>query len=83
MNIAKRTYLLLVATCDETARVWVHADILKSREVWAAGWLQKSELVRLLEGTKEEHVCELCMGTQHAPCRYCSVEESGIPIELY
>lgn len=80
MKIAKRTYLLLVATCDDSARVWVHSDILKSRDVWAAGWLQKSELIRLLEGNDDSHVCQTCQGSQHVPCRYCSLEQT--PIEL-
>jgi len=82
MKISKRTYLLLVATCDDTARLWVHSDILKSRDVWAAGWLQKSELVRLLQGDEEQHVCKTCHGSQCIPCRFCSEEQSGTPIEL-
>lgn len=82
MKISKRTYLLLVATCDDTARLWIHADILKSRDVWAAGWLQKSELVHLLEGYEELHVCETCRGSQYVPCRFCLEEQCGTPIEL-
>lgn len=83
MNIAKRSYLLLVATCDDSARLWLHADILKSRNLWAAGWLQKSELVRLLEENERQHTCQACHGAQHVPCNYCSLEHIGIPIELF
>ena len=79
----KRTYCLLEATCDPTARLWVEIEILKSRRVWSAGWLQKESLQQLLaelelEGTGGDP-CQRCHGERTAPCRYCTVAE---PISL-
>ena len=57
----KRTYCLLEATCDPTARLWVEIEILKSRRVWTAGWLQKEPLQQLLPELERE-------GTGGAAC---------------
>jgi len=79
----KQTYVLLEATCDASARLWVDIEILKSRRVWSAGWLQKETLQRLLE-EEEEHgaqtPCRACGGGKVMPCRYCCTSE---PISLF
>jgi tryptophan-rich hypothetical protein len=79
----KQTYVLLEATCDASARLWVDIEILKSRRVWSAGWLQKETLQRLLE-EEEDHgaqtPCRACGGGKVMPCRYCCTSE---PISLF
>ena len=81
----KQTYVLLEATCEASARLWVDIEILKSRRVWSAGWLQKETLQRLL--AEDEHgegdvqsPCRACGGRGFAPCRYCCSTE---PISLF
>lgn len=82
---SKQTYVLLEATCDGTARLWVDVDILKSRKIWSAGWLQKETLQKLLaedtvDGDKAHPPCKACGGRKTAPCRYCCSQE---PIQLF
>jgi hypothetical protein len=36
--------LLLQASCDSAAQLWVNAELLKDRKEWAAGWLPMSEV---------------------------------------
>ncbi len=83
----KQTYVLLEATCDASVRLWVDIEILKSRQIWSAGWLQKETLQKLL--AEEEHgggnrdlssPCQACGGRKVAPCRYCCSPE---PISLF
>jgi tryptophan-rich hypothetical protein len=33
----KATFLLMQASCDATAQLWVNSDNLKDRQRWAAG----------------------------------------------
>ncbi|KAL6762399.1 hypothetical protein V8C86DRAFT_1759659, partial [Haematococcus lacustris] len=37
-------FVLMQASCDATAQLWVNRDSLKDRSCWAAGWLQMDEL---------------------------------------
>jgi tryptophan-rich hypothetical protein len=80
MKIKTTTFVLLVATCDENAKLWVHIDMLKSKSLWAPGWLQKSELHALLSEKNACNVCETCQGTGAVQCRYC---HSNTPIQLF
>lgn len=34
----------LVASCDDQARVWVNAQLLKDRRLWLPGWRSLAEL---------------------------------------
>jgi tryptophan-rich hypothetical protein len=43
-NDSEWIFAELVASCDETARFWVNAKILKDRQRWAAGWLTLEEI---------------------------------------
>ena len=81
-NKKKRTYCLLEATCDPTARLWVELEILKSRRIWAAGWLQRDTLRSILDEMAAEgegDPCDTCHGEKTVPCRYCCSLE---PISL-
>ena len=80
VKIQSTTFVLLVATCDENAKLWVHIDILKSKSLWAPGWLQKSELHALLSEKNASNVCETCQGTGATQCTYC---HSNTPIQLF
>lgn len=55
----KMVFLLVQASCDAAAQLWVNADNLKDRSLWAAGWLQMSEV----------RDPELAVGV---PCRSCA-----------
>jgi hypothetical protein len=81
----KTTYALLVATCDESAKLWVDIEILKARSVWSAGWLQKETLLRLMAeadetNTEGQEACAACGGCGTVACRYCC---DTSPIQLY
>lgn len=54
---------------------------LKERERWAAGWLQKAEIVAVeaLAGAGAE--CKACGGTGRLPCPLCSAT-GGEVVEL-
>jgi len=69
------TYVLLVATCDEQTQFWVDAKNLKDRSLFAAGWLQKSELSSLEQSGAG---CRACSGTGAAPCPVCSAAPGAI-----
>lgn len=64
------TFVLLVATCDSSSQLWVNVKNLKDREAWAAGWLQKAELMEMV--TKIGPQCKVCSGRRVIPCRLCS-----------
>jgi tryptophan-rich hypothetical protein len=64
------TFVLLVATCDSSAQLWVNVKNLKDRGAWAAGWLQKAELRGM--GAQIGPQCKVCNGKRVTPCRLCS-----------
>lgn len=69
----KNVYVLLVATCDDTVRLWCPIDILQCRDVWAPGWLQKSELQSLIQSRRTATTsCETCHGDGSITCTFCS-----------
>lgn len=43
----KGTFVLMSATCDESAQFWVNLQNLRERDRWASGWLQKTEMQAL------------------------------------
>ena len=65
-------FLLLQASCDHSAQLWVNALNLKSRSRWAAGWLPMGEVrdvEALQQGTGQE--CKSCEGTGFKACEMC------------
>jgi len=81
----KDWFLEMVSTCDETTRFWLNAKILKDRERWSAGWLQKEELLGIQgEGeAKTAIICKACKGCRTKPCHMCAKSEDGLhPIDI-
>ena len=78
----KTVYVLLVATCDDQVKLWCPIGMLKCRDMWAAGWLQKSELQSLLQSRQKPVTipCDTCDGRGTVPCMFCS--GNGIIIDL-
>lgn len=73
---SKDTYVLLVATCDESVQLWVNMKNLKDRSLWAAGWLQKKELLALRSAPSSGNAqhgtaCKVCRGSGRVECGLC------------
>jgi len=66
---------LLVSTCDAGTQLWVPLATLRSREAWAAGWLQKCELEAFVGPP-----CPACGEAGSVPCNLCS--RAGQEIEF-
>lgn len=62
----KETFVLLVSTCDTTTQFWINIKNLKERERWAAGWLQREEVMK---NTGVD--CKVCNGTGLTHCPLC------------
>lgn len=75
-------YVLLSATCNKETQLWVNIKNLKDRKSWAAGWLQKEDLKRLVneETLVGRTACKVCSGTGLVVCPLCSL--AGEIIEL-
>jgi len=71
-KIGKLTFLLMAATCDESAMLWIPVDVLRSRNAWASGWLQKQQLKELISRRQEGILCPTCGGGKVVQCMYCS-----------
>lgn len=68
------TYLLLQASCDSSAQLWVNGLTLRNRSCWAAGWLSMSELLGDADGsgtTNSGHKCHTCSGLGYRACSAC------------
>ncbi|WIA11765.1 hypothetical protein OEZ85_011859 [Tetradesmus obliquus] len=65
-------FLLLQASCDTSAQLWVNVQTLRDRGVWAAGWLPMSEIQGLgLEVQGRGLKCQACSGLGFKPCQSC------------
>jgi tryptophan-rich hypothetical protein len=73
-------FVELVATCDDTVKLWVNIKTLKDRSAWAAGWLQRRELEALESSARGSKECKACGGGGKIPCPVCS--RAGEVIEL-
>lgn len=73
-------FVLMVATCDETVQLWVNLKNLKDRSLWAAGWLQRTEMRALEEQGAAGPECKVCRGSCAVPCPLCS--RAGEVVEL-
>ncbi|GBF96823.1 hypothetical protein Rsub_09679 [Raphidocelis subcapitata] len=68
----RATFLLLQASCDASAQIWVNAQNLRDRQRWAAGWLQMSEILGQAEGAVGSgQVCRSCSGLGVKVCAAC------------
>ena len=61
-------FVELTATCDPLAKIWLNAALLKDRQRWAGGWLQKSELLETEEGGRP---CAECGRKGRVACPIC------------
>ena len=43
-NQGKLIFAELVASCDPDVRFWINASVLKSRQLWRAGWQTLEQL---------------------------------------
>ena len=51
----------------------------QDRERWAAGWLQKEELLGIQgEGEAKATICMACKGSRTKPCQMCAKSEDGL-----
>ena len=75
----KETFVCMVATCDENAKLWINIKNLKDRALWAAGWLQRTEM-RAREAQEGGAECRTCHGAGTVACPLCSL--AGEVVEL-
>jgi tryptophan-rich hypothetical protein len=76
----KESFVLMVATCDGNAKLWLNMANLKDRSRWAAGWLQRTDMAALQGGGGTGAECKACRGAGIVPCPLCSA--AGEVIEL-
>ena len=69
---AGETFVCMVSTCDSSKRLWMHASILKSRQAWAPGWLQKEEIAAATGAVESSVECKACAGEGRTPCMLCN-----------
>ncbi|KAG0591249.1 hypothetical protein M758_1G157200 [Ceratodon purpureus] len=78
----KDWFLEMVSACDETTRFWINSKILKDREQWSAGWLQRGELHGIKDETLREEakatICKACKGCRTQPCQMCAKSEGDL-----
>ena len=69
---AGETFVCMVSTCDGSKRLWMNSSILRSRDSWAPGWLQKEEIA-VASGAEDSSVeCKACSGEGRTPCMLCN-----------
>ncbi|XP_073388546.1 uncharacterized protein [Physcomitrium patens] len=78
----KEWFLEMVSACDDTTRLWINAKILRDRERWSAGWLQRGELHGIkVEGEGERQskavICKGCKGRKTQSCQMCAETAGG------
>ena len=66
-------FALMVATCDEATQLWLNVKNLKDRSRWAAGWLQRSDMLALQGEGATGAECKACRGAGRVPCPLCSL----------
>eukprot|EP00890_Picochlorum_soloecismus_P006665 jgi/Picsp_1/823/NSC_04312-R1_hypothetical protein CHLNCDRAFT_144126 [Chlorella variabilis] len=67
-----KQFLLMVATCDERAKIWVPLDVVRCRDVWAPGWLQREALKKLIAERVEGSACGECGGKMYLATMHCN-----------
>ncbi|GIL59661.1 hypothetical protein Vafri_14391, partial [Volvox africanus] len=64
-------FVHMQASCDPATQLWINASNLKDRDLWAAGWLQKSEMEDPSAAMAGGVPCRACSGTGAIPCPVC------------
>lgn len=72
-------FVLMVAACDESVRLWVEARSLRDRARWTPGWVTVADVVDR-RGRKDGRGvspragagCKACGGDGRAPCPLCT-----------
>ncbi|GIL85582.1 hypothetical protein Vretimale_13319 [Volvox reticuliferus] len=64
-------FVHMQASCDPATQLWINAGNLKDRDLWAAGWLQKSEMEDPTAAMAGGVPCRACSGTGAIPCPVC------------
>ncbi|KXZ45765.1 hypothetical protein GPECTOR_50g558 [Gonium pectorale] len=64
-------FVQMQASCDPATQLWMNAANLKDRDLWAAGWLQKSEMENPQGAMAGGVTCRACSGTGATPCPAC------------
>jgi hypothetical protein len=80
-------FVLMVAACDESIRLWVDARALRDRSRWTPGWVTVADVVERRSkkdgrgvGPRSGAGCKACSGEGRAPCPLCT--RPGEVIEL-
>lgn len=72
---AGETFVCMVSTCgqhnDAGATLWLNSAVLKSRQAWAPGWLQREE-INEITGETAGTECKACKGQGSLPCMLCN-----------
>lgn len=76
----KEAFVLMVAACDENTQLWLNLKNLKDRGRWAAGWLQRRDLVAMQDNEATGAECKACRGAGSVACPLCSM--AGQVVEL-
>ena len=71
----KDAYVLMMAACDTSLRVWVNVRNLKDRQRWACGWLEKAERAADMQQGRE---CRTCAGTGLVECPLCRLQAGEV-----
>lgn len=75
-------FVLMQASCDPSAQLWVNRDALRDRTLWAAGWVQMAlvkdpqAMTQLGKGAP----CRACRGTGQVACKQCLRAPAGTPL---
>ncbi|GLC77822.1 hypothetical protein PLESTB_000957500 [Pleodorina starrii] len=64
-------FVQMQASCDPATQLWMNAGNLKDRDLWAAGWLQMSEVADHAGSLTGGVTCRACSGTGSTPCPVC------------
>jgi tryptophan-rich hypothetical protein len=72
-------FVLMVAACDESIRLWVEARALRERARWTPGWVTVADVVARRAardgrgvGPRTGSACRACGGGGRAPCPLCT-----------
>ncbi|KAG2435609.1 hypothetical protein HYH02_011900 [Chlamydomonas schloesseri] len=68
---AGMAFVQLQASCDPATQLWMNASNLKDRDLWAAGWLQKSQMEDPAGAAAAGVTCRACSGSGSTPCPVC------------
>mmetsp|Transcript_6866 Transcript_6866/g.11693 ORF Transcript_6866/g.11693 Transcript_6866/m.11693 type:complete len:215 (-) Transcript_6866:472-1116(-) len=85
-KVEKLQFLLMQASCDPAARLWVSRETVRDRSIWAAGWLQLSDILAEVQSNGADtgtmpataKPCPACSATGMTLCKYC--DAAGVDI---